>query len=157
MWAQWKPSSATGDVLQSKICPPGQLLIVIMTQSDGVYMFHQNELLYPHEYYWTYNMKRAMDAKHWCEELNSVSCTHTTLQFSNVERAGFSNLHYETCSWSSCQEALSQHVGHHSCSPACHRWSKLNMLNISTWILFICLIVPTTEIVDKYTSGKMSH
>ena len=42
--------------------------------------------------------QKRKDPEKICEELNSVSCTHTTLQFSNVERAGFSNLHYETCS-----------------------------------------------------------
>lgn len=112
----------------------------IMTQSGGIYVSHQDELLYPHKYNWTYNMKRDMDAKYLYEELNCLWCTHITLPFSNMERAGFSDLHYEACLWSSCREAFSQHVGHHNYSPSCHKWSKFNMLHISTWILFVWLI-----------------
>lgn len=39
-------------------------------------------------------------------ELSSLSLT---LHCSNMERTGFSNPHDETCSQSSCQEAISQH------------------------------------------------
>lgn len=72
---------------------------------------------------------------------------HVSLQFSNVERAGFSNPRDETCSQSSCQEAISQHGKQNS--PACHRHSRFDGLtvfymslvqewSITAWTTFVC-------------------
>lgn len=70
------------------------------------------------------------------------------VKFSNVKRAGFSNPHDETCSQSSCQEAISQHGKQNS--PACHRHSRVDGLtvfymsfvkewSIAAWTMFVCL------------------
>lgn len=87
---------------------------------------HQHEFLYPCEYYWTCGIYRAQDAK--CLGGNWAPPAGVTLQFSNVERAGFSNPHDETSSPSSCQEDISKHGGQQN-SPACHRHSEFDGLS----------------------------
>lgn len=111
VWAQWKPSPSTSRMLQSKVCPVGQLLILSSPPRQQFVADWCNQLEYACLTKWTaLPMWLLLDSEHkksqgwqisvWGTELSLMYTL--TLPFSNMERVGFSDLHNET---SSCQEA----------------------------------------------------
>lgn len=118
IWWQRKPSPSTSDVLRSKIYPlvfPCRLLTVSSPprQQFAAQRHGQLECAYfgpqHHLPAWTalptwVLLDSQCIKRQGCQTsvrgTSSLCCTHMTLQFNNTERAGFSNPHAETCSWS---------------------------------------------------------